>query len=139
MVVMLLFLLLYDKVLVLCLMDGKKCVFEVIELQDNQVIIVGFGCFGQIVGCMFYSQGYSVIVFDYDLDQIDMLCCFGFKVFYGDVMCMDLLEIVGVDKVSMMVVVIDDMEINLEVVDCVCECFLYLKLYVWVCNVLYVY
>ncbi|WP_204307525.1 NAD-binding protein, partial [Enterobacter hormaechei] len=73
-----------------------------------------FGRFGQIVGRMLYSQGYSATVLDHDPDQIDMLRRFGFKVFYGDATRMDLLETAGADKASMMVVAIDDMETNLE-------------------------
>ena len=134
-----LLLLLHDKVLVPRMMDGKKRAPDAIEPQDNQVIIAGFGRFGQIVGRMLYSQGYSATVLDHDPDQIDMLRRFGFKVFYGDATRMDLLETAGADKASMMVVAIDDMETNLEVVDRVRERFPHLKLYVRARNVSHVY
>ncbi|MDF6700975.1 NAD-binding protein, partial [Escherichia coli] len=130
-----LLLLLHDKVLVPRFMDGKKRAPDTIEPQENEVIIAGFGRFGQIVGRMLYSQGYSATVLDHDPDQIDMLRRFGFKVFYGDATRMDLLETAGADKASMMVVAIDDMETNLEVVDRVRERFPHLKLYVRARNV----
>lgn len=108
MLIMFLFLLVYDCLLVCWLEGGKWCFEDKIGLQDNEVIIVGFGCFGQIVGCLLVVNDIGVMVLDYDLDQIDFLCKFGFKVFYGDVICIDLLCIVGVDKVKVLVIVIDD-------------------------------
>nr|WP_311527695.1 glutathione-regulated potassium-efflux system protein KefC [uncultured Ralstonia sp.] len=134
-----LLLLFHDKVLAPRLMDGKKRAPDAIEPQENEVIIVGFGRFGQIVGRMLYSQGYRPTVLDHDPDQIDMLRRFGFKVFYGDATRMDLLETAGADRARMMVVAIDDMETNLEVVDRVRERFPHLKLYVRARNVSHVY
>jgi glutathione-regulated potassium-efflux system ancillary protein KefC len=134
-----LLLLLHDKVLMPRLMDGKKRAPDAIGPQDNEVIIAGFGRFGQIVGRMLYSQGYSATVLDHDPDQIDMLRRFGFKVFYGDATRMDLLETAGADKARMMVVAIDDMETSLEVVDRVRERFPHLQLYVRARNVSHVY
>lgn len=57
---------------------------------------------------MFFS-GVKMVVFDYDSDYIEILCKFGMKVFYGDVMWMDLLEFVGVVKVEVLINVIDDL------------------------------
>jgi voltage-gated potassium channel Kch len=120
-------------------MDGKKRAPDTIEPQENEVIIAGFGRFGQIVGRMLYSQGYSATVLDHDPDQIDMLRRFGFKVFYGDATRMDLLETAGAARARMRVVAIDDMETSLEVVDRVRERFPHLTLYVRARNVSHVY
>ncbi|MDB0544242.1 glutathione-regulated potassium-efflux system protein KefC, partial [Ralstonia solanacearum] len=122
-----LLLLFHDKILAPRLMAGKKRAPDAIGPQDNEVIIAGFGRFGQIVGRLLYSQGHTATVLDHDPDQIDILRRFGFKVFYGDATRMDLLETAGADSARIMVVAIDDMETSLEVVDRVRERFPHLK------------
>lgn len=134
-----LLLLFHDKILAPRLMAGKTRAPDAIGPQDNEVIIAGFGRFGQIVGRLLYSQGYTATVLDHDPDQVDMVRRFGFKVFYGDATRMDLLETAGADMARIMVVAIDDMETSLEVVDRVRERFPRLKLYVRARNVSHVY
>lgn len=78
-----------------------------------------------------------MVIFDYDLDYVDILCKFDMKVFYGDVIWVDLLELVGVEKVEVLINVIDDLYVSLELVVRVKEYFLYLQIIFCVCDVDY--
>ncbi|MGC4243685.1 MAG: monovalent cation:proton antiporter-2 (CPA2) family protein, partial [Herbaspirillum sp.] len=85
-----LLLLVHDRLLVRWLEGGKRRPEDKIGPQDNQVIIAGFGRFGQIVGRLLAANDIGATVLDHDPDQIDFLRKFGFKVFYGDATRIDL-------------------------------------------------
>ncbi|MGC7969919.1 NAD-binding protein, partial [Salmonella enterica] len=86
---------------------GKRRPEDKIGPQDNQVIIAGFGRFGQIVGRLLAANDIGATVLDHDPDQIDFLRKFGFKVFYGDATRIDLLRTAGADKAKVLVIAID--------------------------------
>lgn len=88
-----------------------------IEAGEGQVIIVGFGRFGQIVGRLLFASGIRATVLDSDPDNIDLLRRLGFRVFYGDGTRLDLLTAAGAARASVLVNAIDDMASNLKLVD----------------------
>ncbi len=79
-----------------------------IESQDNPVVIVGFGRFGQVVGRLLHAHGIATTVLDNDVGHIDVLRKFGYKVFYGDADRLDLLYAAGAHKAKLMVVAISN-------------------------------
>lgn len=89
---------------------------EVMELQDNPVIIAGFGRFGQIVGRLLVGNGYSVTVLDHSARHIARVREFGYKLFYGDASRADLLETAGAKDAKLLVIAIDDREKTNEMV-----------------------
>lgn len=99
-----------------------------IEARDEQVIIVGFGRFGQIVGRLLFASGVRVTVLDSDPDQIELLRRLGFKVFYGDGTRLDLLHAAGATRAEVLVNAIDDVAANLKLVDLVRQFFPHLRI-----------
>lgn len=91
--------------------------------QTGEVIIAGFGRFGQIIGRLLIANGIRPVVLDQDPDQIDMLRRFGYQVFYGDATRLDLLHAAGAGKAKLLINAIDDMDANLALVDLVRESF----------------
>lgn len=87
---------------------------ESIEATDN-VIIAGYGRFGQIIGRLLSAQGYHLSILDHSPSQIDLLRGFGNKVFYGDAARQDLLEASGAKEAKMLVIAIDDPDKVLEI------------------------
>jgi len=94
-----------------------------IEAADGNVIIVGFGRFGQIVGRLLFASGIRASVLDYDPDNIELLRRLGFRVFYGDGTRLDLLESAGTHDADVLVNAIDDEASNLKLVDVVQQHF----------------
>jgi glutathione-regulated potassium-efflux system ancillary protein KefC len=91
--------------------------------EQGEVIIAGFGRFGQIIGRLLIANGVRPVVLDHDPDQIDMLRRFGYQVFYGDATRLDLLETAGIARTRLLVNAIDDVEASLALTDLVREHF----------------
>ncbi|HEX5659203.1 MAG TPA: glutathione-regulated potassium-efflux system protein KefC [Polyangiales bacterium] len=103
--------------------DEQAKEYDSIEDEGAQVIIAGFGRFGQIVGRLLLATGHRATVLDHDPDAVQTLRKFGFRVFYGDATRMDLLEAAGIAHAKVLVNAIDDQEDSLELVDAVREKF----------------
>lgn len=83
----------------------------------KQVIIAGYGRFGQVIGRLLSAQGYHLSVLDHSPSQIDLLRRFGNKVFYGDAARKDLLHAAGANEAQLLVIAIDDPDKALEIVE----------------------
>lgn len=97
--------------------------FDAIPGQDTEVLIAGFGRFGQIIGRLLFASGVRATVLDHDPDQIELLRKFGFRIFYGDATRLDLLQAAGAGQAKLLVNAIDDQDDSLKLVDLVREHF----------------
>jgi monovalent cation:proton antiporter-2 (CPA2) family protein len=82
---------------------------DAIEPQGS-VVIAGFGRFGQIVGRLLLAHGHAVTVLDHDMETIEQLRRFGFRVFYGDASRPELLHAAGAGEAALVVVATDARE-----------------------------
>lgn len=87
---------------------------DTIDEENAQVIIAGFGRFGQIAGRLLLANNVHTVVLDHDPDHIETLRKFGTKVFYGDATRVDLLESAGAAQAKVLINAIDDVEANLQ-------------------------
>jgi monovalent cation:proton antiporter-2 (CPA2) family protein len=88
------------------------------EIQAScQVVIAGYGRFGQIVGRLLTSRGFHATILDHSPSQIDLVRGFGQTVFYGDAARRDLLEAAGANKAKLLVVGVDNADKALEIID----------------------
>lgn len=81
------------------------------------VIVAGFGRFGQIAGRLLTANGFRTSVMDASTTQIDLLRRFGRRVNYGDATRLDLLRAAGAQDARVLLVAIDDREKALELVE----------------------
>ncbi len=101
--------LLYEKVILPKQVNSGKETREADPInENNQVIIAGVGRFGQIVGRLLQYNQFSITALDDDPNRIEMLRKYGWKVFFGDAMRMDLLKSAGIDQAKCMVIAMDD-------------------------------
>ncbi|TFV87124.1 glutathione-regulated potassium-efflux system protein KefC, partial [Oxalobacteraceae bacterium OM1] len=121
MVVTPLLLLLHDMVIAPHLSRRRQAPADKIKDEQPEVIIAGFGRFGQIIGRLLHANRIPVTVLDHDPDQIELLRKFGYKVFYGDATRMDLLRAAGIERAKVLVVAIDSVEDSLQLVNAVRE------------------
>jgi glutathione-regulated potassium-efflux system ancillary protein KefC len=101
---------------------------DTIEDTDVQVIIAGFGRFGQIVGRLLFASGIRANVLDHDPDQIELLKRFDFRVYYGDATRLDLLHAAGAESAKLLVIAIDDPDASVRLAEAAREHFPHLAI-----------
>ncbi len=89
----------------------------VFDEGEPDIIIAGFGRFGQIAGRMLGANGFRSTVLDSDIEQIELLRRFGRPVHYGDATRLDLLRAAGAEKAKMLIVALDDQAKTSELVE----------------------
>ena len=83
---------------------------------DPDVIVAGFGRFGQIAARLLMANNFKVVLLDSSIEQIDLIRRFGWRVHYGDASRIDLLRTAGADKARLLLVAIDDRDKAVEMV-----------------------
>ena len=77
------------------------------DLQDS-VLVLGFGRFSQVVCQTLLLRGINVSVIDRNIENIRTAAKFGFKVYYGDGIRLDVLHAAGIEKVKCVVIGLND-------------------------------
>lgn len=85
--------------------------------HEPEVIIAGFGRFGQIVGRMLQARHVPFAAMDKDSVHVEFVEQFGNRLFYGDLTRLDLLQSAGIKKARILVLAVDDAEQSLQIVD----------------------
>jgi glutathione-regulated potassium-efflux system ancillary protein KefC/glutathione-regulated potassium-efflux system protein KefB len=89
--------------------------FDTITATGTEVVIAGFGRFGQIVGRVLRMQDIPFTALDADLDEVNALRRFGNKVYFGDASRLDLLRAAHVADAKIFVLAIDDVQDSVHV------------------------
>ena len=92
------------------------------------VIIAGYGRFGQIAGRLLTANNFKTVVLDASIDHIELLRRFGRRVYYGDATRIDLLRDAGADHAKVLLVAIDDTDATARLVETAHEAFPNLKI-----------
>ena len=84
--------------------------FEGVESPDGltgDILIIGFGRFGQIAAQAPLAKGHKISLIDTDTDMIRAAAQFGAKVYYGDGTRLDILRAAGIEKVDVVIIAVD--------------------------------
>ena len=101
------------------------------ELEPTKnVIIAGYGRFGQVIGRLLTAQGYHLSILDHRPSQVDLLRRFGNKVFYGDAARQDLLEAARAKEAKMLVIAVDERDKTLDIIALAHKYYPHLKIMV---------
>ncbi len=95
---------------------------------DPDVIVAGFGRFGQIATRLLIANNFKVVLLDSSIEQIDIIRRFGWPVHYGDASRIDLLRTAGAAKARLLMVAIDDREKASEMVEAAHQAFPHLMI-----------
>ena len=109
--------------------NGNTREADIIDGGGARVIIAGHGRYGMTVNRLLGASGISSVVLDHDVEQIDALRKFGYKVYYGDASRLDLLEAAGAKDAQILVVAVDDRAKINEIVEIAKQHFPHLKLF----------
>ena len=83
----------------------QKRAHDPIDVQRN-IVVLGYGRFGQIITRMLRTQGFEMTLIDDDPAQIELVRRFGVKVFYGDASRLGLLHAAGVERADLVVIAV---------------------------------
>jgi len=87
------------------------------ENLTGDVLVIGFGRFGQIASQPLIAKGHKVSIIDNDTDMIRAAGQFGMKVYYGDGTRLDILHAAGAEHAAMILVCVDRKEAANRIVE----------------------
>lgn len=96
--------------------------------ESADVIIAGYGRFGQIAGRLLAAEDFKLTILDHSPSQIDMLRRFGNRVFYGDPSRKELLQAAGAQDAKLLIVAVDEADKTLDIIDTAQKYFPHLKI-----------
>ena len=96
--------------------------------QRPDVIVAGFGRFGQIVARLLIVNNFKTSTLDSSADQVELVRRFGRRVYYGDATRLDLLRASGAAEAKLLIVAIDDRDRAEKLVDIAARHFPNLKI-----------
>jgi len=96
--------------------------------SEPEVIIAGYGRFGQVISRLLSGSGFRATVLESDVDQIEILRRFGRPVHYGDATRLDLLRAAGAERARLLIVGIDDKDKATELVETARKAFPHLSI-----------
>jgi monovalent cation:proton antiporter-2 (CPA2) family protein len=93
------------------------------DLNEPEVLIAGFGRFGQVSGRILAANNIPFTALDKDAEHIEFVRQFGNKVFFGDACRLDLLVAAGIEHAKVILVAVDDEDDALKIAELVREHF----------------
>lgn len=108
--------------------------FDGVEKVDEgdlhgDVLVIGFGRFGQIASQPLIAKGHKVSIIDNDTDMIRAAGQFGMKVYYGDGTRLDILHAAGAENAAMILVCVDRKDAATRIVELIKSEFPLVKVY----------
>lgn len=97
--------------------------------EKNEIILAGYGRFGQIIGRFLNGEHIKVTVLEKNPDQIELLRKFGYKGYFGDANRLDLLKSAGAEHAKLLIVAVGNADTNLEIVKLAKQHFPHLKIF----------
>ena len=107
----------------------QKRAYDALPDDAPQIIIAGFGRFGQIMGRALQGLKIPYTVLDINADQVEVVRRYGNTVYYGDASRIDLLKAAGAERARVLVVAVGDPEASMRIVTQVQRQFPHLALY----------
>lgn len=87
------------------------------DSHQPEVIIAGFGRFGQIIGRLLQARHIPFTAMDKDSAHVEFVKQFGNRLFYGDLTRLDLLRGAGIKHAKILVVAVNDVAQSLAIID----------------------
>ncbi|KON76811.1 monovalent cation:proton antiporter-2 (CPA2) family protein [Leptospira kirschneri] len=85
--------------------------------EQNRVIVVGFGRFGQIIARMLFVHKIGFTALEHNPDQVNLARKFGYKIYYGDASKLSLLRSAGAEHADLFILAIQDIDISVKIAE----------------------
>ncbi|WBV21863.1 glutathione-regulated potassium-efflux system protein KefB [Pantoea piersonii] len=93
--------------------DGEK---PFVDDDQPQVIVVGFGRMGQVVGRLLMANNKRITVLERDISAVSLMRKYGYKVYYGDATELELLRAAGAASAQSIVITCNEPEDTMAIV-----------------------
>ncbi|RPE01385.1 glutathione-regulated potassium-efflux system protein KefB [Candidatus Pantoea deserta] len=87
-----------------------------VEDDQPQVIVVGFGRMGQVVGRLLMANNKRITVLERDISAVSLMRKYGYKVYYGDATELELLRAAGAGSAQSIVITCNEPEDTMAIV-----------------------
>jgi glutathione-regulated potassium-efflux system protein KefB len=91
-----------------------------VEDDKPQVIVVGFGRFGQVIGRLLMANKMRITVLERDISAVNLMRKYGYKVYYGDATQVELLRSAGAEAAESIVITCNEPEDTMKLVE-ICQ------------------
>ncbi len=91
-----------------------------VDDDKPQVIVVGFGRFGQVIGRLLMANKMRVTVLERDISAVNLRRKYGYKVYYGDATQVELLRSAGAEAAESIVITCNEPEDTMKLVQ-ICQ------------------
>lgn len=88
-----------------------------VEDTQPQVIVVGFGRFGQVISRLLMANKMRITVLERDISAVNLMRKYGYKVYYGDATQLELLRSAGAQAAQSIVITCNEPEDTMKVVE----------------------
>lgn len=85
--------------------------------EHKNIIIAGYGDFGNTIGRLIKFSGFQATVLDNDSERVDLLKKLGYTVYYGDATKLNVLKAAKADEADILIAAIDPPEVNRMLID----------------------
>jgi CPA2 family monovalent cation:H+ antiporter-2 len=110
--------------------DEDDSMEEDFEGAGGNVLVIGFGRFGQIVSQVLLAQHIDATLIDASAERVRLASRFGFRIYFGDGTRRDVLRAAGAEQATIICVCVAKAEISDRIVDLIQSEFPNAKLYV---------
>ncbi|QHM73544.1 Glutathione-regulated potassium-efflux system protein KefC [Mixta intestinalis] len=87
-----------------------------VDDDQPQVIVVGFGRFGQVIGRLLMANKKRITVLERDISAVSLMRKYGYKVYYGDATELELLRAAGAASAQSIVITCNEPEDTMNIV-----------------------
>ncbi|ENU8638693.1 glutathione-regulated potassium-efflux system protein KefB [Salmonella enterica] len=87
-----------------------------VEDDKPQVIVVGFGRFGQVIARLLMANKMRITVLERDIGAVNLMRKYGYKVYYGDAAQVELLRSAGAEAAESIVITCNEPEDTMKLV-----------------------
>ncbi|URQ61123.1 glutathione-regulated potassium-efflux system protein KefB [Pantoea alhagi] len=106
-----------DRILVRRFNDGDEQTEKPwVDDDQPQVIVVGFGRFGQVIGRLLMANKKRITVLERDISAVSLMRKYGYKVYYGDATELELLRAAGAASAQSIVITCNTPEDTMNIV-----------------------
>ncbi|EIZ1547060.1 glutathione-regulated potassium-efflux system protein KefB [Salmonella enterica] len=88
-----------------------------VEDDKPQVIVVGFGRFGQVIARLLMANKMRITVLERDISAVNLMRKYGYKVYYGDATQVELLRSAGAEAAESIVITCNEPEDTMKLVE----------------------